>query len=228
MFDQGVSPVQVARGLRVSTKSACQWRWRAGGGGALASKRPGRCGVQAERGAAGPVAGRAGVWPGRAWLGRGSAVDPGPGRGADRAAVSCPVHPARGVVSAAPDRVLPAGAGAPGRRAGRGGDRRLAGADLGEGTRLAAATGAWICFEDEAGQTLRPPRARTWARRGHTPVVTVSGRGSGRVSVAGLTCYRAGARSRLFYRLRVHRGRKGERRSLSEADYAALVTAAHQ
>ena len=74
---------------------------------------------------------------------------------------------------------------------------------------------------------MRPPRARTWARRGQTPVVTVPGRGAGRVSVAGLTCYKPGARSRLFYRLRVHRGRKGERRSLSEADYAALVTAAH-
>jgi DDE superfamily endonuclease len=58
-------------------------------------------------------------------------------------------------------------------------------------------------------------------------VVTVSGKGSGRVSVAGLVCLRPGARSRLFYRLRVHRGRKGERRSMSEADYAQLVTAAH-
>jgi len=55
----------------------------------------------------------------------------------------------------------------------------------------------------------------------------VSGKGSGRVSVAGLTCFKPGSRSHLFYRLRVHRGRKGERRSLSEADYAALVTAAH-
>jgi len=56
----------------------------------------------------------------------------------------------------------------------------------------------------------------------------VSGKGSGRVSVAGLACYRHGARSRLFYRVRTHRGRKGERRSMSEADYASLVTAAHQ
>jgi transposase len=101
------------------------------------------------------------------------------------------------------------------------------GADLGEGSRLAAATGAFICFEDEAGQTLRPPRARTWARRGHPPVVTVCGKGSGRVSVAGLVCFKPGSRSRLFYRVRVHRGRKGERRSLSEAGYAELVTAAH-
>jgi transposase len=36
-----------------------------------------------------------------------------------------------------------------------------------------------------------------------------------------------GARSRLFYRVRVHRGRKGERGSMSEAGYVQLVTAAH-
>ncbi len=99
---------------------------------------------------------------------------------------------------------------------------------MGQASRLAAATGAYLCFEDEAGQNLRPPKARTWAPRGHTPVVSVSGKGTGRVSVAGLACYRPGARSRLFYRTRVHRGRKGERRSMSEADYAGLVTAAHQ
>ena len=104
----------------------------------------------------------------------------------------------------------------------------MAGRDLGEGSRLAAATGAWICFEDEAGQNLRPPKARTWARRGHTPVVRVSGKLSGRVSVAALVCLKPGSRGRLFYRVRVHRGRKGERRSMSEADYAGLITAAHQ
>src|SRR5215472_11314901 len=43
MFEQDVSPVQVARRLRVSTKSAYQWRrrWRTGGEAALASKGPG-------------------------------------------------------------------------------------------------------------------------------------------------------------------------------------------
>ena len=104
----------------------------------------------------------------------------------------------------------------------------MAGGDLGEGARLAAATGAWIVFEDEAGQNLRPPKARTWAPRGCTPVVRVSGKGSGRVSAAGLVCLKPGARGRLFYRVRLHRGRKGERRSMSEADYAGLITAAHQ
>jgi hypothetical protein len=70
-------------------------------------------------------------------------------------------------------------------------------------------------------------KARTWARCGRTPVVTVSGKGSGRVSVAGLVCVKPGARGHLFYRMRVHRGRKGERRSMSEADYAGLIAAAH-
>jgi Winged helix-turn helix len=88
---------------------------------------------------------------------------------------------------------------------------------------LAAATGAWICFEDEAGQNLRPLKVRTWARRGRTPVVTVSGKGSGRVSVAGLVCLRPVGRGHLFYRVRIHRGRKGERRSMSEAAYAGLI-----
>ena len=59
-------------------------------------------------------------------------------------------------------------------------------------------------------------------------MVTVCGKGSGRVSVAGLVCLRPGARGHLFYRVRVHRGRKGERRSMSEADYAGLIAAAHQ
>jgi DDE superfamily endonuclease len=56
----------------------------------------------------------------------------------------------------------------------------------------------------------------------------VSGKGSGRVSVAGLVCRKPGMRGHVFYRLIVHRGRKGERRSFSEADYAAAVTAAYQ
>jgi hypothetical protein len=103
----------------------------------------------------------------------------------------------------------------------------VAGGDLGEGTRLAAATGAWICFEDEAGQALRPGKARTWAPRGRTPVTLVSGN-SGRLSVAGMACLKPGQPGRFFYRLHVHRRRKGSRASLSEADYAALIAAAHR
>lgn len=96
------------------------------------------------------------------------------------------------------------------------------------GKTVAAQRHAWLVFEDEAGQTLRPPKARTWGRRGHTPVIPVSGKGSGRISIAGLTCYRPGQRPRLIYRTLVHRNRKGERRSFSERDYIGLLDAAHQ
>jgi transposase len=95
------------------------------------------------------------------------------------------------------------------------------------GKTVAAQRQAWLVFEDEAGQTLRPPKARTWGRRGHTPVIPVSGKGSGRISIAGLTCYRHGQRSRFIYRTIVHRRRKGERRSFSERDYIALIDGAH-
>jgi hypothetical protein len=56
-------------------------------------------------------------------------------------------------------------------------------------------------------------------------VITVSGKGSGRVSVAGPVCLRPDTRGHLFYRVRIHHGRKGERRSMSEADYAGLIRA---
>jgi putative transposase len=45
--------------------------------------------------------------------------------------------------------------------------------------------------------------------------------------MAGLVCLKPGRRGHVFYRLRIHRGRKGDRRSLSEDDYATLITAAH-
>jgi hypothetical protein len=70
--------------------------------------------------------------------------------------------------------------------------------------------GAYVSFEDEAGQGLRPPKGRTWARRGARPVVRVRGAGGGRVSIAGVACHRPGNRPHLFYRLLVYRRRKGE------------------
>src|SRR5947209_6350916 len=84
--------------------------------------------------------------------------------------------------------------------------------DLAADKSTAAALGGWIVFEDESGQSLKPPRSRTWARRGITPVIRVRGGGTGHVSVAGLACYRPGERCRLMYRLHLYRGRKGERR----------------
>lgn len=80
----------------------------------------------------------------------------------------------------------------------------MEGDDLGRGERARAACGGYICFEDEAGFTRRPLRGRTWGRRGRTPQVTVSGRRSGRLSVAGLIAVRPGSRTRLCHRLNTH------------------------
>src|SRR4051794_38018539 len=227
LFAEDVAPVQVAARLRVSTKSAYQWRrrWHAGGEQALASTGPGgascrlsdaqlqRLRTELERGPAEHG------WADQRWT---------PARGA---AVIGRLFPRRSPPRGPASRLHRMGWSpqVPRPRAGRarrGRDRRMAHPDLGEGRRLAASSGAWIVVEDEAGATLRPPRARTWAARGHTPVVAVSGRG-GRVSMAALVCYRPGSRSRLFYRILVHRRRARERRSFSEDDYAALIAAAH-
>jgi transposase len=85
-----------------------------------------------------------------------------------------------------------------------------------------------VVFEDEAGQSLRPPKARTWSRKGVTPIVKVTGKGSGRVSLAGLVCTRPGRPSRLIYRMLVHHGRKGEKKGFREKELARLLDAAHQ
>ncbi|WP_103957408.1 transposase [Nonomuraea solani] len=96
------------------------------------------------------------------------------------------------------------------------------------GKSTAADLGAYICFEDEAGQGLRPPKGRTWAPVGARPVVTVHGKGSGRVNMAGVVVYRDGERSHLFYRLHVYRRRKGEPKTFSWIDYRDLIVATHQ
>jgi transposase len=93
--------------------------------------------------------------------------------------------------------------------------------------KTAADLGAWVCFEDECGRTLRAPVARTWAPRGATPVVRVPGRREGRVSVAALACYRPGQRSRLIYRAHIYRRRKGEAASFTWCDYRDLLVMAH-
>src|SRR3954464_1022916 len=92
---------------------------------------------------------------------------------------------------------------------------------------MAADLGAWGVFEDESGQGSRPPKGRTWGRRGHTPVVRVTAAISPRVSVAALVAIQPGQRPRLIYR--THRRRRASRRKgFTEVDYAALLDAAHQ
>ncbi|MER7342444.1 transposase [Streptomyces sp. NPDC000075] len=99
---------------------------------------------------------------------------------------------------------------------------------MGGGKRARAACGDYVCFEDEAGFNRRPPRGQTWGQRGVTPVVTISGRRAGRLSVAGLIAMRPGSRTRLCHRLRTHPAGKGVRRSMGERDFISLVDGVHQ
>ncbi len=103
----------------------------------------------------------------------------------------------------------------------------MAAGDVARHKRTVAEQGAWLVFEDESGQGLRPPKGRTWGRRGRTPVVTVTGGHNTRVSLAALIAVMPGQRSRLVFR--VHRPRRGDKRKgLTETDYARLPDAAHQ
>jgi transposase len=94
--------------------------------------------------------------------------------------------------------------------------------------RTARDLGAYVCFEDEAGQGLRPPKGRTRAPRGARPVVRVRGGGNGKVSIAGVACCRPGDRPHVFCKLRVYRRRKGERKGFTWSDYRELIIAAHR
>jgi DDE superfamily endonuclease len=96
------------------------------------------------------------------------------------------------------------------------------------GKRTAADLGGWIVFEDESGQGLRPPKGRTWGRRGTTPVVTVTGGSNKRVSLAALIAIKPGCRPRLIYRVHRRRRSKDQRKGFTETDYARLLDAAHQ
>ena len=103
----------------------------------------------------------------------------------------------------------------------------MAGGHLAGHKSTAADLGAWLCWEDESGQGLRPPKGRTWGRRGCTPVVTVTGGHDTRVSLAALLAVRPGQRPRLIYR--THRARRGDKRKgFTEHEYARLLDAAHR
>ncbi|WP_435799761.1 IS630 family transposase [Streptomyces goshikiensis] len=226
LFEQQIKPSEVAGRLRVSVKSAYQWHqlWREGGVQALASRGPSgsRCRlsprslekltVYLEQGPAAHGWVEDQVWTASrvaTLIGRKFHITysvSGATRLMHRLGFS-PQVPARRVAERDEQAVT----------AWREGDLR---------TR--AACGGYVCFEDEVGFTRRPPRGRTWGRRGITPVVTVSGRRSGRLSVAGLIAMRPGSRTRLCHRLRTHPAGKGARRSMSERDFIALLDGVHQ
>lgn len=58
--------------------------------------------------------------------------------------------------------------------------------------------------------------------------MTVNGRRSGRLSVAGLIAMRPGSRTRLCHRPRTHPAGRGTRRSMGERDFVALIEGVRQ
>ena len=59
-------------------------------------------------------------------------------------------------------------------------------------------------------------------------MVAVRGAGGGRVGIAGVVCFRPGARPHLFYQLLVWHRRKGEPKGFTWVDYRDLIIAAHR
>lgn len=158
-FEQEIKPPsEVARRLRVSVKSASHWHqlWRAGGRESLASR------------AACPRA----AW--RNWLRTSMRALAAHGWVEDQVWTASRVATLIGrkfhvsySVSGATRLIHRLGFSpqvpAAGRQARRAGRDRVEGGDLGGGKWARAACGGYICFEDEAGFTRRPPKRRTWA-----------------------------------------------------------------
>src|SRR3954449_9021861 len=227
-IEEGATDREVAARFRVPRMPANRWRRAlpAGGRPALASKGPGGARCRLSRAQLDELQALLEAGPAAWGLGR-SVLDAAAHRRGRAHQVRRGLHPARAGSAAAPAGLEHAGARPAGGRAERGADQRLAGGDLAADKRTAADLGAWLVFEDESGQGLRPPKGRTWGRRGRTPVVRVTAAISPRVSVAALVATKPGHRPRLIYR--THRGRRGARhKGFAQADYAALLDAAHR
>ncbi|GAA3500708.1 hypothetical protein GCM10019016_078150 [Streptomyces prasinosporus] len=164
-FEQEIKPSEVARRLRVSVKSANHWHqlWRVGGREALASRGPSGFRCRLSPRCLEKLAAYLDEGPGCPRLGGGPGVDRIEGGHADRQEVPRLLQRLRREEADPPARLQPAGPRAAGRQARRAGRDRVEGGDLGGGKWARAACGGYICFEDEAGFTRRPPKRRTWA-----------------------------------------------------------------
>ncbi|WP_455712273.1 IS630 family transposase [Streptomyces flaveolus] len=228
MFAEGRGSTDIAKELRVSVRSVQRWRqaWNAAGRDGVRSRGPASrpklsealFAVLEEELSKGPVAHG---WPDQRWtLAR------------IKTLIGRRFHKSM-TLSGISQMLRRHGWShqVPARRAA---ERDEAAVRLGEGCmaargNTAAALGAWIVFEDEAGFSMTPPTSRTWSQRGTTPVIRVRGRSQRRFSIAALCCYKPGERSRLIYRPRRHADHKSAgRKSFAWTEYRDLLIAAHQ
>jgi transposase len=70
---------------------------------------------------------------------------------------------------------------------------------LAAGKKNARRRRAWIVFEDESGVSHRPVVRRTWAPRGHPPILTHTGANWSRLSIAAALAFRWDGRRRRCY-----------------------------
>jgi transposase len=228
-FAAGASNGDVAKDLRVSVHSVQRWRraWQDAGPEGLRSTGPvstpklsealfAVLEVELAKGAV------AHGWPDQTWtLARVKKVI---GRRFHKV-----VHVVGRLSDAAPPWLESPGSGPSRGRAGRRRRCLMGEGDLAVGGSTAAALDAYLVFEDEAGFSMTPPTVRTWSRRGQTPIFHVRGRSQRRISIAALTCYKAGESSRLICRPIVHPDHKaGGRRSFAWTDYRDLLIVAHK
>src|SRR5207247_3955167 len=78
-------------------------------------------------------------------------------------------------------------------------DRAVEARALAAGKKDARRRRAWIVFEDESGVSHRPVVRRTWAPRGHPPVLTHTGGNWSRLSIAAALAFRWDGRRRRCY-----------------------------
>ena len=119
MFERDLASTEIAARLRVTPKSVRAWRraWTVWGRAALASRGAGGAGASwTTPNSTGWSPSSTAVPPPTA--GPRTALDPGPDHDADRAVVPGVLHPARGVLPAAPHRLDPASPEAAGDRTG--------------------------------------------------------------------------------------------------------------
>ncbi len=172
-FAAGEKTAVIAKDLRVSVRSVERWRraWRGGGMEALRSTGP----------ANSPIVTDAQFAIFEEELGKGPAAHGFEDQRWTLARVQTVIRRrfklSLSVAAAETARLVLAGSRPPCSRTRRARGGAVEEGGVAAGKRLAAVSGAWIVFEDEAGFSMTPPRARTWGRAGvDTPLS--SGRGA--------------------------------------------------